>query len=77
MAKKRTEDEVISPGTIGVDFDITQTIWKLGRPRGHQEGYLRRWRDLIHNTDAVGSGRRLAASRCRFGATATLGLNPE
>ena len=44
----------------------------MGRPRGHQEGYLRRWRDLIHNTDAVGSGRSLAASRCRFGATALM-----
>ena len=59
MAKKRTEDEAISLGTIGVDFDITQTI------------------DGNWDVHAVGSGRRLAASRCRFGATATLGLNPE
>jgi hypothetical protein len=44
----------------------------LGRPRGHQEGYLRRRRDLIHNTDAAGSGRSMAASRCRFGATALM-----
>jgi hypothetical protein len=41
----------------------------LGRPRGHQEGYLRRWRDLIYNTDAVGSGRSMAAS-LPFRATA-------
>jgi hypothetical protein len=76
MAKERTEDDAISLGTIGVDFDITQTIdgnWDVHAViKNH-----RRRRDLIHNTDAVGSGRRLAASRCRFGVTATLGLNPE
>jgi hypothetical protein len=44
----------------------------LGRPRGYQEGYLRRWRDLIHNTDAVGSGTSVAASRYHFGATALM-----
>src|SRR3954451_12096736 len=46
--------------------------WKLGRPCGHQEGYLRGWRNLINDTDAVGSGRNTAASRCFSAVTAMI-----
>jgi hypothetical protein len=51
--------------------------WKLGRSRGHQEGYPRGRRDPIRITDAVGFGRNRPRRAAFRGHRVELGLGSK